>query len=96
MKFLTKEEAAAEMSVCTDVVDDLIRRGRLRAYKFGRAAYRIAEADLFAYIDSCEVKPAAPEAPAVKSVGIRDINRRRRAQEEAQRAYVPGMKVVQP
>lgn len=52
---LSTAEAAAELNVSEDTVVRLITRGELRAYKVGRA-YRIARADLDAYLEAVATK----------------------------------------
>ena len=52
---ISTAEAAAELGVSEDTVIRLINRGEIRAYKVGRA-YRIARADLDAYLTAVATK----------------------------------------
>lgn len=96
LKFITVEEAAEALRCSPDTVKDLIRRGRLPAYRIGRAMTRITEEDLWNYVRESRVRPEGeePEPAGPMGAGMRELNRQRKAQELARRGYVPGMKVV--
>ena len=78
MSYITRKQAAERLSVSVRVLDGLIARGQLPAYKVGSKLVRISEADLDKYMKRqlmapAPTKPAPIDRPCV---------------------YVPGMKVV--
>lgn len=69
--YLTIREAAEQLRVSHGTIRGLIAKGRLKAIRVGtgRGTYRIAQADLDAFLLGCEVPGPAPAAPAVKPRG---------------------------
>lgn len=66
MKLLTTKEAADLLRQKPDFVRDLVRRGVIKGYAIGGPVRRkilIAEAELEAYLKSCEVKPPPKPEP---------------------------------
>ena len=78
MNYITRKQAAERLSVSVRVLDGLIARGQLPAYKIGSKLVRINEADLEKYMQRQVMAPAT-----VKAVSVDRPCR-----------YVPGMKVV--
>lgn len=58
-QLMTPAEVAAEMRVSVDTVLRLVRSGRLRGHKFGKQ-WRIALADLEAYLAASSSRPGGP------------------------------------
>lgn len=78
MSYITRKQAAERLSVSVRVLDGLIARGQLPAYKIGSKLVRISEADLERYMKRQIMTPASLKtAPADRPC-----------------LYVPGMKVV--
>lgn len=78
MSWITRKQAAERLSVSVRVLDGLIARGQLPAYKIGSKLVRISEADLERYMTRQIMAPAsAKTVPADRPC-----------------RYVPGMKVV--
>ena len=78
MSYITRKQAAERLSVSVRVLDGLIARGQLPAYKVGSKLVRISEADLDKYMKRqlmapAPIRPAPADRPCL---------------------YVPGMKVV--
>lgn len=78
MSYITRKQAAERLSVSVRVLDGLIARGQLPAYKIGSKLVRISEADLEKYMKRQIMAPAS-----LKTVPVDRPCR-----------YVPGMKVV--
>ncbi len=78
MSYITRKEAAARLSVSLRVLDGLIARGQLPAYKVGSKLVRINEADLDKYMKRQLMAPAPVKAAPMERPCL----------------YVPGMKVV--
>lgn len=78
MSYISRKEAAARLSVSVRVLDGLIARGQLPAYKVGSKLVRIKETDLDKYMKRQLMTPERPAATAA----TRPCR------------YVPGMKVV--
>ena len=78
MSYISRKEAAARLSVSVRVLDGLIARGQLPAYKVGSKLVRINEADLDKYMKRQLMAPERPAAAAVTRPCL----------------YVPGLKVV--
>ena len=78
MTYITRKQAAERLSVSVRVLDGLIARGQLRAYKVGSKLVRISEADLDKYMNRQVVAPASAKTAPVDRPCL----------------YVPGMKVV--
>ena len=78
MSYITRKAAAERLSVSVRVLDGLIARGQLPAYKIGSKLVRISEADIERYMKKQIMAPASLKtAPEVRPC-----------------RYVPGMKVV--
>ena len=78
MSYISRKKAAERLSVSVRVLDGLIARGQLPAYKVGSKLVRISEADLEIYMRRQLMTPAPAKA----------------APTERPCLYVPGMKVV--
>ena len=63
---LTVPQLAEQLGVSTALVYQLVAQGRLACYRIGlgRGAIRFAEADVFAYLESCRSDPEPRKAPA--------------------------------
>lgn len=77
MAYITRKQAAERLSVSVRVLDGLIARGQLPAYKIGSKLVRIDERDLEKYMKRQIMAPAS-----LKTVP-----------EQRPCRYVPGMKV---
>lgn len=77
MSYITRKQAADRLSVSVRVLDGLIARGQLPAYKIGSKLVRISETDLEKYMKRQIIAPAS-----LKTVP-----------EQRACRYVPGMKV---
>lgn len=77
MSYITRKQAAERLSVSVRVLDGLIARGQLPAYKIGSKLVRISEDDLEKYMKRQIIAPAS-----LKTVPA-----------ERPCRYVPGMKV---
>lgn len=78
MSYITRKQAAERLSVSVRVLDGLIARGQLPAYKIGSKLVRISEADIEKYMKKQIMTPTPVKAaPAARPC-----------------LYVPGMKVV--
>ena len=77
MAYITRKQAADRLSVSVRVLDGLIARGQLPAYKIGSKLVRIDERDLEKYMKRQIMAPAS-----LKTVPV-----------ERPCRYVPGMKV---
>ena len=78
MNLIKRQQAAEALGVSLKTLDDLIRRGQLRAYRIGPKLVRIDPADLEAFVAGRLVAPVAKKAePPARPC-----------------RYVPGMKVV--
>ena len=51
--FLTADQVASKLQVCRLTVYRLISAGKLAAYRIGKGAWRIEEADLAAFLTEC-------------------------------------------
>ena len=78
MTYITRKQAAERLSVSVRVLDGLISRGQLPAYKVGSKLVRISEADLDKYMKRQLITP--------EQTGAVPIDRPCR--------YTPGMRVV--
>ena len=78
MSYITRKQAAERLSISVRVLDGLIARGQLPAYKVGSKLVRISEADLEKYMKQRLMVPERSKAET--------ITRPCR--------YYPGMKVV--
>lgn len=78
MSYITRKQAAERLSVSVRVLDGLIARGQLPAYKIGSKLVRISEADIEKYMKRQIIAPAS-----LKTMPT-----------ERPCRYVPGMKVV--
>lgn len=56
--YLTRAQAADRLNVSTRVVDGLIARGKLPAYRVGAKLIRILDDDIEAYMAQQRVNPA--------------------------------------
>ena len=63
MSYITRKQAAERLSVSVRVLDGLIARGQLRAYKIGSKLVRISEADIEKYMNRQVIAPASKTAP---------------------------------
>jgi excisionase family DNA binding protein len=63
---LTVNQVSQRLAISRSLVYREIRSGRLRAHRFGDRCYRVAEADLAAYIENNRVpfEAAPPQSPA--------------------------------
>lgn len=77
-KLLTRQEAAARLSVSLRTLDGLISRGALPAYRIGPKMVRIKDTELEDYLNGRLVAPVQAKPVQVKRPC----------------RYVPGMKVV--
>ena len=77
MAFITRKQAAERLSVSVRVLDGLIARGQLPAYKIGSKLVRIDERDLEKYMKRQIMAPASLKTAPVERPCL----------------YVPGMKV---
>ena len=77
MSYITRKQAAERLSVSVRVLDGLIARGQLPAYKVGSKLVRISEGDLEKYMKRQLIAP-----PTVRPAPI-----------ERPCLYVPGLKV---
>ena len=77
MAFITRKQAAEWLSVSVRVLDGLIARGQLPAYKIGSKLVRIDERDLEKYMKRQIMAPASLKTAPVERPCL----------------YVPGMKV---
>lgn len=79
MALITRQEAAARLTVSVKTLDSMIQRGTLPAYRLGPKLVRIEEEDLQAYLKARLIapQPQKPKTPAVRPC-----------------RYVPGMDVV--
>jgi excisionase family DNA binding protein len=83
---VTVREAAVRLELGLSTVYDLIARGRLGAYRHG-GTYRVAEADLVAYLASARVRANEPARTPVKPAGDwRAAYRAREARRAAERS----------
>lgn len=78
MSYITRKQAAERLAISVRVLDGLIARGQLPAYRVGSKMVRISEADLDDYMKQrlmapTQAKPAPIQRPC---------------------RYYPGMKVV--
>ena len=80
MAWITRQQAAEQLSVSVKTIDALIRRGQLPASRIGPKIVRINERDLEEYAKGRLVMPA-PE-------------KKKAAPPPRPCRYVPGMKVV--
>ena len=78
MSYITRKQAAERLSISVRVLDGLIARGQLRAYKIGSKLVRISEADIERYMNRQVIAPASVKTAPVERPCL----------------YVPGMKVV--
>ena len=78
MSYITRKQAAERLSVSVRVLDGLIARGQLPAYKVGSKLVRISEADLEKFMKQRLMVPERKKAEPVTRPCM----------------YVPGMKVV--
>ena len=78
MSYITRKQAAERLSVSVRVLDGLIARGQLPAYKIGSKLVRISEADIEKYMKRQIMAPASLKTAPV----------------ERPCRYVPGMWVV--
>lgn len=78
MSYITRKQAAERLSVSVRVLDGLIARGQLPAYKVGSKLVRIREADIERYMQRQVIAPASGKTVPV----------------DRPCRYVPGMKVV--
>ena len=77
MAYITRKQAAERLSVSVRVLDGLIARGQLPAYKIGSKLVRIDERDLEKYMKRQIMAPASLKTAPVERPCL----------------YVPGMKV---
>ena len=78
MSLITKQEASARLAISVRMLEGLIRRGQLPAYRIGPKCVRIDEDDLSAYVEARRIRNAKPQlVPEARPC-----------------RYVPGMKVV--
>ena len=82
MAYLTRQQAAARLNVSVRVVDGLISRGQLPAYKVGSKLVRIRDEDIEKYMQRQRVTPESPKAKEKPRTEKRPC------------LYYPGMKVV--
>lgn len=78
MAYITRKQAAERLSVSVRVLDGLIARGQLPAYKIGSKLVRISEADIDKYMKRQIMAPASLKTAPV----------------ERPCRYYPGMRVV--
>lgn len=78
MSYITRKQAAERLSVSVRVLDGLIARGQLPAYKIGSKLVRISEADIDKYMKRQIMAPASLKTAPV----------------ERPCRYYPGMRVV--
>lgn len=64
---LPLREVAARLGVRPSTARTWIRLGRLRGHRFGGRCYRVAVADLNAFIRACETVPPALPGEGVQS-----------------------------
>ena len=80
MAWITRQQAAEQLSVSVKTIDGLVKRGQLPAYRIGPKIVRIDERDLEAFTAERRVAPATEKKKA--------------APPPRPCRYVPGMKVV--
>ena len=78
MGMITKQEASARLAISVRMLEGIIQRGQLPAYRIGPKCVRIDEEDLDAYVEARRIRSAKPQlVPETRPC-----------------RYVPGMKVV--
>lgn len=78
MAYITKQEVSARLAISVRMLEGIIKRGQLPAYRIGPKCVRIDEDDLVAYVEARRILQEKP-TPVPTARPCR---------------YVPGMKVV--
>lgn len=74
-RWMSTEEAAAELGITTRTLYRAVDDGRLTAYRFGRVI-RFRPEDIETYMESCRIKPGSianlacrPAQPGIRLIG---------------------------
>ena len=82
MGYITRQEAAARLSIGVRTLDGLIARGQIPAYKVGGRLVRLNEKDIEDYMSGRLVEPEKTKKKQAETGAIQRVC-----------LYVPGMKV---